>query len=123
MALPNGGLIGLVVEVTEPVGLPDDPGRDEGQRGDGIASAGRLLAIVGEEGTRVDELLVGNCIEPTHLLPQGFGFGECCAVGFSGVQPNKKSPLILGAVLAIVPPGQPCGSGGLGFFRSGGSVG
>ena len=99
--------------------MPDSAGGDQGQRGDRITPAGRLPAISGEEGARFSELLIGDAIEPPHFFPQGLGFGKGCAVGFTGIQPDEKGPLILGAMLAIIPPRQPCGGGGLDFFRGG----
>jgi hypothetical protein len=122
LALPNRGLIDLVVEITEPVGLPDSVGGDQGKRSYCVATTRWLPVMAGKEGARFGEFLIGDVIESAHLFPQGFGFGEGIAIGLAGIQPDEKCPLTLGTVLAIAPPGQPCGGCRLDFFR-GGSVG
>ena len=122
--MPNGGLVGLVIEITEPVGLPDSAGGDQGQSGHRVATTHRyrLLAISGKEGAGFGELLIGDAIESAHLFPQCFGFGEGFPMIFTRIQPTEKGALILGTVLAIAPPGQPCGGSSLDFFRGGGIV-
>jgi len=112
--LAVGGLVGLVIEVAQPVGLPEDAtDGQQDERRHRVAAQRRLSPPLGQKGAGIGELLVCDAIEAAHLFPQGFGADIGFAMSRAGIQPDEKGALLLGAVLAIVPPGQPCGGLGL----------